>query len=390
MKICAYCGKELPDFALFCADCGNRVEDAPAAETPVEDVPVQAPKKKRWVRILVAIVSAVAVLFFTFDFIFNWFGLFSPMARVSRATMRTLKADSLTLSTAVKVNSNDDYSEQSATLRMVVDEKAQKLNRYTTSSYYSEMNEKISRSESVTATGNGRQYSYTTMDGTVTYGVIGEVDDEEYFDWREDLDDEIDWEDIVEDAELEDYIDADEAEDFVRVLNRKYFGNRRWLKKNAGYTKKGNTYTFHPDTETFLEALADIVDESDAVTRKGKREFEDGIDEWLDQLDEEDVKLDIEISFTIKGRYLSNLHIEYTMVVEGETTECEMDIDISDVNRTKISKSEVRSVKNTVNEYLEAEGITYDECDLCSDFGRLYTYSGRDLCWDCYDERKYG
>lgn len=390
MKICAYCGKELPDFALFCDDCGNRVAEAPAAETPMEDTSVQVPKKKRWVRTVVAIVSAVAVLFFTFSFIFNWFGLFSPMARVSRATMRTLKADSLTLSTAVKVNSNNYYSEQSTTLRMVVDEKAQELNRYTTSSYYSEMNEKISRSESVTATGNGRQYSYTTMDGTVTYGVIGEVDDEEYFDWREDLDDEIDWEDIVEDAELEDYIDADEAEDFVRVLNRKYFGNRRWLKKNAGYTKKGNTYTFRPDTETFLEALADIVDESDAVTRKGKREFEDGIDEWLDQLDEEGVKLDMEISFTIKGRYLSNLHIEYTMVVEGETTECEMDIDISDVNRTKISKSEVRSVKSTVNEYLEAEGITYDECDLCSDFGRLYTYSGRDLCWDCYDERKYG
>ena len=121
MKICAYCGRELPDFALFCADCGNRVEDAPAAETPMEDTAVKAPKKKRWVRNLVAIVSAVAVLFFTFDFIFNWFGLFSPMARVSRATMRTLKADSLTLSTAVKVNSNDYYSEQSTTLRMVVD-----------------------------------------------------------------------------------------------------------------------------------------------------------------------------------------------------------------------------------------------------------------------------
>ena len=143
MKICAYCGKELPDFALFCDDCGNRVAEAPAAETPVEDVPVQAPKKKRWVRILVAIVSAVAVLFFTFSFIFNWFGLFSPMARVSRATMRTLKADSLTLSAAVKVNSNNYYSEQSTTLRMVVDEKAQELNLYTNSSYYSEMNEKI-------------------------------------------------------------------------------------------------------------------------------------------------------------------------------------------------------------------------------------------------------
>ena len=390
MKTCTYCGKELPDFALFCDGCGNRVEEPPAAEIPVEEAPMQAPKKKRWGRAVVAIVSAVAVLFFTFSFVFNWFGLFSPMAQIGRATMRTLKADSLTLSADIKVKSNSYYSEQSTTLRMVVDEKAQEVNRYSTSSYYSELNEKNSRSESVSTTSNGREYSYSTEDGTVTHGTIVEVDDEEYFDWREDMEEEIDWEEVIEDAELEDYIDADKVEDFVRVLNRKYFGNRRWLKKNAGYTKKGNTYTFRPDAETFLEALADIVDESDAFTREGKREFEDGIDNLLNQMDENGVKPDMEMSFTVKGRYLSNIHIEYAMAVEGETNEVEMDIDISDVNDTEISKSEVRSVKNTVNEYLEAEGITYDECDECSDFGRLYTYSGRDLCWDCYDERKYG
>lgn len=387
MKICMYCGQSLPDEAVFCAGCGNRLD----AVEPYEEAPVaDKPKKKKILIAVIAAVSAVAVLFFTFSFIFNWFGLFSPMARVARATMRTVQADSMTIDVGIKTTSGDYYAERSAIARIVIDEEAEEVHRYSENSYYVNYGDQVSRSEGASATSNGREYTYSAVDGKVTSGRISEVDDKEFFDQREEIEEEIDWEEVIEEAGWEDILDEDEMDNFVRELNRKYFGNRRWLKKNAGYSKKGNTYTFRPDTETFIEALADIVDESDAFTRKGKREAEEGFDKLLDNLDKDGTDLDIEVSFTVKGRYLSNVHIEYAMAAEGDTEEVELDIDISDVNKTEIPKSDVRYVKDTVNEYLEVKGIKYDECDVCSDFGRLYAYGGKDLCWDCYDERKYG
>lgn len=387
MKICMYCGHSLPDEAVFCAGCGNRVDAVePHEEAPVAD----KPKKKKILIAVIAAVSAAAVLFFTFEFCFNLVGIFSPMGRIARATMRTVQADSMTIDVDIKTTSGNSYSEQSTIARIVIDEEAEEVHRYSENSYYRKYRDQVSRSEEASATSNGREYTYSAVDGKVTSGRISEVDDKEFFDQREDVEDEIDWEEVIEEAGWEDILDEDEMDNFVRELNRKYFGNRRWLKKNAGYTKKGNTYTFRPDAETFIEALADIVDESDAFTRKGKREAEEGFDELLDALDESDAKFDVEVSFTVKGRYLSNVHIEYAMAAEGDTEEVELDINISDVNKTEIPKSDVRYVKDTVNEYLEVKGIKYDECDVCSDFGRLYTYSGRDLCWDCYDERKYG
>lgn len=387
MKNCMYCGQSLPDEAVFCAGCGNRVD----AVEPYEEAPVaDKPKKKKILIAVIAAVSAAAVLFFTFEFCFNLVGIFSPMGRIARATMRTVQADSMTIDVDIKTTSGSYYSEQSTIARIVIDEEAEEVHRYSENSYYRKYRDQVSRSEEASATSNGREYTYSAVDGKVTSGRISEVDDKEFFDQREDVEDEIDWEEVIEEAGWEDILDEDEMDDFVRELNRKYFGNRRWLKKNAGYTKKGNTYTFRPDAETFIEALADIVDESDAFTRKGKREAEEGFDELLDALDESDAKFDVEVSFTVKGRYLSNVHIEYAMAAEGDTEAVELDINISDVNKTEIPKSDVRYVKDTVNEYLEVKGIKYDECDVCSDFGRLYTYSGRDLCWDCYDERKYG
>lgn len=392
MKRCAYCGVALPDEAAFCSGCGNRVVAAPAYEQPpvpdddlfVDGVAAEPTPKRglRWVPILSA-VCAVAVLLLAFDFCFTWVGVFSPVGRLARAAMRTVKAGSMTVDFSYKYTRGDDCSEDFGTAKVVIDHKAEEVN------YITQYGEEGDEYEEISATSNGREYGYTAKDGTVTHGWISEVDDEEFFDWLEDMEDDVDWEDVIEDAELEDYLDADEMDDFVRKLDRKYFGNRRWLKKNMGYSKKGNTYTFRPDAETLLEALADIVDESDAFTRKGKREVEDGIDELLDDLDDSDVKLDVEISFTVKGRYLSNLHIEYEVEADGEQLAVEMDIDISDVNRTKISKSEVRSVKNTVNEYLEAEGIEYGGCDACGDFGKMYDYYGSDLCSECYYDRKY-
>ena len=397
MKTCANCGSLLPDEAAFCANCGQPMAAEPAYEpAPVdvepyaEDIPAEQPKKKHRGRAVVAIVGAVAVLFFTFEFCFNLVGLFSPMGRVARAAMRTLKADSLTLSIEQKTEMSNYYNEQSATMRMVVDQKEEVVDTYIESSYCLKYGETTERHESVSATANGREYSYSTRDGVVTYGRISETDNEEYFEFREQLEEDIDWDDVIEDADLEDYLREDEMDRFVRQLFRKYFGNRRWLKKNAGYTKKGNTYTFRPDGETFFEALADIVDESNAFTRKGKKEVEEGIEEILDALEESDAKFDVEVSFTVKGRYLSNIHIAYDVDAEGENGKVEMDIGISDVNRTKISKADVRGVKNTVNEYLEAEGIEYDECDECDDFGRMYDYNGKEYCYECYSKRKYG
>lgn len=386
MKNCMYCGQSLPDEAVFCAGCGNRADAVePHEEAPVAD----KPKKKNLIAVIAA-ASAAAVLFFTFEFCFNLVGIFSPMGRVARAAMHTLKADSLTLAVDTKTEMSNYYSEQSTTVRMVVDQKEEMVNTYTEGNYYVKYGEEeILRQEGVSVTGNGREYTYSTRDGVVTDGRISETDSDEYFEWREQLEEEIDWEEVIEEAGWEDILDEDEMDRFVRELNRKYLGNRHWLKKNAGYSKKGNTYTFRPDGETFLEALADIVDESDAFTRKGKREVEDGIDELLDALDESESKFDVEVSVTVKGRYLSNIHIAYDIDAEGEQGKVEMDIDISDVNDTKISKSEVRAVKNTVNEYLDAEGIEYDECDLCSDFGKMYDYNGQELCNDCYFDKKY-
>lgn len=394
MRKCTICRQEWPDGSMFCGVCGGVTEEVPASvnSVPMEDIftPVtdDTPPKKRiptWLLLAVAAVLLCAML--TVGFIYNWFGLFSPWGRLGRATARALKADSATITYSLEVTSDSDHSEQTGEIYLVLDEDAEEVFAYFV---LEDGNER-----QVAAVDGDRSYNYRAEDGTVQYASVGDVDADELFDARDELLDSLkerdpDWDDILEDAGLEDYLDADEMDKFVRQLGRKYFGNRRWLKENMGYSRKGNTVTLRPDPETFLEALLEIVEDSDAFTRKGKREIGDALDEALDALDEAEADLDIEISFTTTGRYLSNIHLEVSGEVDGEEGAVELDIDISNVNKTEVEQSDIRYVRNLVEEWLEQEGIRYDECDVCSDFGELEYYDGRYLCWDCYYDRKYG
>lgn len=394
MRKCTVCNHEWPDAVLFCGVCGGSTEEVPtpayvapegAAFVPVEE---ETPIKKKSLKGLwLALVAVVLCGALVTGFITNWFGLFSPWSKVGRAALRVFKADSATIAFRMEQHDDGDDGETiDGTLYVVLDEDAEEITGYM------ELNNGGSQ---VVAIDGDRGYEYTTSeDNVVTSAEINEVDSEEFFDMRDEFLDALkerdtDWEDVIDDLGWEDYLDEDEMDKFVRQLNRKYFGNTRWLKKNMGYSRKGNTISFDIDPEKFLEALLDIVDDSDAFTRQGKREIGDALEEALDALDEQEADVSIKISFTVKGLYLSNVHMELSGEVDGEEGHIEVDADISDVNKTEVTRDEIRDVRSIVDRWLEAEGIIYDECEECSDFGEVQYYQGEYLCDSCYYERRY-
>lgn len=393
MKTCTGCGKELPDYAMFCEECGGRAEAVTTnvvEETPAgfEQPPVEK-KPKGWLRKLL-IAAAVLCVLVVVGLFTNWFGLVSPLAKVGKSMMRTLKAESGTIVYSVKTTSEDYVSENVTEMRLVLDEEEKTYKAYIVTDRYTERNGDFSSSTSMYATDGDRGYSCTLRGDEVTWVNIVEEDTEEFFEQREKLfekQEDVDWDDVLEELDLEDYLEADEMDDFIKDVAKKYLGNRRWLKKNMGYSRQGNTITFDVDPETFIEAVLDVVDESDVFTRKAKREIEDGLEAALDALDDTD--LDIVFSFTTKGRYLSNIHLEMSGDIDGEEGKVEMDLTISDINKTDVSKTDIRKVKNLVKERLDEEGIEYTYCAICGEYGEICEYADGQICWDCYYEDRF-
>lgn len=395
MKYCAACGQELPDYAAFCGNCGGAVSQEP--------IPAEKPKKKRaWLLPVVlsaAVLAAVAVV----GWLTNWFGLVSPLHGLSKAVARTAAADSYTLRIVQEIENENYTNTQKRTVRQVIDEDEEEVTTYSKMEYEVHYgNEKDTYDRVYTVTNlitNDTEYGYCEYDDSEEYAYTNELEDysKKILDQRKSIED-IDWEEFIEQLGWESVLDADEMEDFIEDLYKECLSDKRWLEKKMGFSRKGNTYTFKPDAAVLFEEIIDIVNESDAFQRAAQKEIEEKLTDLLEDLEDNDADLDVELSFTVKGRYLSAIHMLVKGEIDGEEGRMEMDITLSDVGKTEISKDEIRRQKNRVNDWIDehycdecdaslANAEVHGDCPYCGGHGDLnYSVDGEDCCYDCYIE----
>lgn len=388
MKKCTICGKIMPDAAEFCDACFGPLvmAEVPADEpvsaptgVPASDAesaftPAPAPKKKlpnllamsKWMKITLASVAVVGVVAVV-GLLTNWFGLVSPLNKLGKAVMKTVSADSLTITCSGKrTTSYGDVYREKGTYKVVLDKEKEKLTILMENDEYTSLYDK------------GTTYYYSEPEGDYRgYASIYEDDDDEVsdtvFDIYNDVYDgkKIHWDEVVKAFDLDDYVDDDEIDEFVKTVYKECLNNREWLEECLDYDKKGNTYTFKPDVEELGESIIDLVDDSDAFKRKAKRGIEDEIDWYIEAA--EDADADITITITLKRGYLSNIHVEYS---DSYDNELELDIDITDVNKTVI---DTKKIKNEVEDLLEENA-----CHECGEEYGQYEDDGVYLCWECY------
>ena len=400
MKKCSICGKKLPDYAVFCDGCGGEavtVEEvapvnvaeefvdgvAPVAleDLPVEPVETVPQKKKGAVKWILIAAAAILCLLALVGWLTNWFGLVSPLHKLGKAMTKTFTADSFTINVTYKVTADGDTEEQEMTYCQVIDEKAETVTVYQESTSTHEGEDGLVERTSMSLIEKDKSYSCSLSNGKVSYASIAEKKNytSDVLEQRNATKD-MSWDEIIDAADLEDVLDADEMDAFVDHLYKDYFANKRWLKEEMGFIRDGNTYTFNVDLEDFVEWMIDVVDDADAFKKDARSSIKQGLKYYLEEMDESDTNLNLELSFTVEGRYLSNVHLELSGEVDGEKGRVEIDVAITDVNSTEITSA--KKVKEKVNEWLEAEGIVYDECRECDDFGRVY--GPNLLCSDCY------
>ncbi len=419
MKYCPNCGKELPDEAAFCGECGCAMPVAQAevyAETAYpegyaqtyaegypeaypqaypqaypEYIPEQPPKKKKtWLWILLGVlgvlIAAAVVGFFT-----NWFGLVSPLHGLGKAFAKTGSAESMTVKMTLKYTDEDGESEkESGEIRVVLDEDEEKI-------YY------ITESEGSTMLfDDGDVYTYIEAEDEddYDYAYVQESEEsagKEYFEAYEDFYDgkDIDWEEWVEFAELEDYIKANKMEDFIKEFNKEYLCNSEWLEKTLGFEKDGNTYTFEPNFKRLSKEVTKIVDDSRAFTDEAKEIVEEAMEEVKEGAEEDDISLTV--SFTVKGGVISEIAIKAT---SGDN-KVEYTIEITDVNKTSITSADREEIRDKVEQLIDEntcdtcgdtlwfqdEDDYHGDCSFCDDHGDLrYTVDDKPACYDCYYE----
>lgn len=371
MKKCSACGKELPDHAIFCEICGGRAEEvtlevaeveAPVVESPVvTQTPVEKKSKKGLLILMIA--AAAVVLLAVVGLLTNWFGLVSPLNKIGKAVMRTADADSIT----IKYRQSHEYGwgdyewEEEATIKAVVDKEKNKATIL------------VEDDNSVSLYEDGDEYYYRSdyEDGR-DYANVHEGNPDEVEDVMDEVKDvfdgkKINWGELVEKAELEDEIDKDEIDAFLKTLYKECLNNRKWRKECLGYQKDGKTYTFEPDVEALSESLIELCDNSDAFSRLAKREIESAIEDLMDS------DVDITLSITLKGRYVSKISLE----LKSGDYKREIEIEISDVNETEI---DANKVIDKVERIMEENA-----CDRCGEYyGEYYAGEGEYWCYDCY------
>ena len=425
MKKCSVCGKEWEDHVSFCAACGNPTVPVEAAPMPVEAAPMPAedatvavehapvavenatvavenapvavemapveaeavPAKKsfkKWLPAIIASVAAVAILLS--GLLTSWFGLAAPHRRIAKALKNTLTAKSYTL-TLTNEEVGEDYSYSiKSTGRVTVDEKKKSVTTYGKGTYvYESTSDDESEKNAynyVSIIENDIQYQYQLdEDGKVDDATIQEMKDYSKNVFKERaMWDVPDWEHFLKQQGWNEHMNAGKMDALVEDVIKEYLSDRKWLKKTAGMTKQGNTYTFNPDAKDLLKDMLDVVEDSKAFTDKA--------DEWADKLSNrlKDIKskktdMDIELSITIEGRYVTKISIEIEEVTDGKKYVTKTEYAYSDINKTDVSKKDVDKVKGEVNAWLEEKGIVYDHCAKCEELLKIHKDK---LCYDCY------
>ena len=361
MKFCASCGVQLEDTANVCTVCGAQ---QPSLEPQMASdfvYPVEEPLKKKHGKVVLLVVlffflgtAAIAVLgYFT-----GCFGILSPVDRIALAAKRTMLADNFTASIEYEYTYESATDTQELDLRYVVDKGKENLTLFYESDYATSLIHE-----------DGRYY----VDDD-DYGYTGDIDTDEFFETYNQLSgkeeqEEIDWDDLIEDADLEEYVKGDAMEDFLEEFYDELLDDSKWQKNTLGLKKDGNTYTFTPNIQKTYDDVVALAKDKGVMTSELKdniKYYEEDIEETIQDID------DLAISFTLKGRYLSQIVVEVTY----QKYTVRYTIDFSDVNETQISKKEIEDFIDQAEELEEK-----DKCPTCGT--RRY---GSDHCWKCEEQ----
>lgn len=356
---CPKCGNTMPEGAVFCGACGNRLEvqTAPTQETyvpkqqetvaapatpvqeqpPVEPVceqpaapayepayvpptPVtpEAPKAKKksltWLWILIAaavLVASVVVV----GALTGWFGLVKPVRTVLKATEKTLLAENFTMelkASGEKLTVKCSINVDNKTITAVVEDEDGEIQ----SVIYD-------------------NYAIEEYDGEYYYEDLSE-DIEPIFEYYEEGKDNkfsAEWiTGLLEDAGAFDDQDVD-VDEFEKCLDKfmRQADKTSWLKKHAGY-KKG-----FEDGATVHEFDLNPKDLGTGSLKFFKSCFEDEDDyddamEELEDMDKDDYE-EVKVSFSVKGGKLVGL----TAKADGT----KFTISFTDINKTDIDYDEL-------------------------------------------------
>lgn len=402
MKFCIKCGKEIDDGEILCPDCkenqtletaeqepetkdenSNDLQSETETNVPLSPItsdenapevteeepkeinndfqPVMmplAPKKKKKgllisLIVVVLLISGVVIA----GFLTDWFGIISPFDKLVLAFKNTLEADSLT----VKWEVSAGKSSGEVDARIIIDREKEEFTAFieannTSRLYYDE-----------------KLYYY---DEDSDYADTLNFDTDEIFDSYNDVYSEegVDWDELIDKLSLKKFIDADKMDAFIEALRTNYLNNSEWMTKALDFKRESNVYSISPDLEMIYDDILDLAKDMDVLKKDGKNaisEAQKNIDKIIEQLE-------IEVSITLDGNYISKIEAEMSF----DNSIIEFVIEISDINDTEITEEEIEDFIDEVKEAIEN-----DKCPDCGErmYGTETCYNCPMYCYDCYD-----
>ena len=325
---CTHCNCELPDDSLFCANCGKPIAPpvpaqpapqapVPAAEPVAAAVPAQKPhKSKKWLLWggigLGIVVIALIILLLT--------GVLGGKDYPQDGVENLLEKGNFT----AEVNA----AGEKYTFQVDIDWKREELTVYAEAD-----------GEFAFAIYDGYYIESSYSNGYYAYYVGNQIDVffEDY-----DPDEEIDWEEVLSlvalfltpQADVDDYVDTDQLARCMDTLTRK-LQDKKWLEKNAGYTReKEDGVTLHiyePDLYDLACALLDMF--APCIEDEDLYDYaQEALDEYEDTLSMVKIKLEL----GMKDHYLVS--------AEAKIAGVKFKAAIEDIGKTRIDIDELEEM----------------------------------------------
>lgn len=415
MNICPICGKENRENSKFCFSCGasltqndnNNIivenvnephptenaltneqplnsEFTEATTQPVMDnltdfISEEPPKKKKKSIIITAIISVFVIVGVVIaGFLTDWFGLISPLDKLSQAFINTFSAKNFTVEMSVQTLGNSIGMD----LKYVINPETKKL------IILGETEQSGAVSNILIYKGDGYTYS---KQGDTTYAEITKniINEEEIFEKYNELQDdpeEVDWEDLIEELKIEKYINGDKFEALLNDFYNNKFSNEEWIKSYLGFKEDGNTYIFSPDLKKLVDEIANTCYDSDAFSNEVKESMREVLknEQLATILDQIDIKLTI----TLDDGYVSEMKLTLNV---PNTPAIILSYKFKDINKTEIGEKEIEDFKATVQKIIDdntcqqcGEQTFFEIHGECPECGKHSDISfGDGVCWEC-------
>lgn len=344
-----------------------------------QEAPQPAKKKNFGAMIGVAVAAVVIVGIVVAGFLTNWFGLAGgPLGTLVTAFEKTITSNSMTAEASVTRKSDGYKDKTKGDIRFQYDKKEEKFLIW------------VESDDAVTALDG--KYIYYCSD---SYAYTEKIDDDYYFELYTDFRNskEIDYDDIIDTLELDDYVKGRKIEGFLETFKKECLGNKEWLQDYLGFEKNGNTYSFCAEVDELLEELIDRMDEARVLDLDS-----DDVDELIEMYE----GVELEATVVIKNNTVS----QFTFEMSDDEYSIEFDLELTDINKTKITQDELDELENDIEafgededdddyehdhdddydyDYTETEADDdYGYCDNCNAYEELYYWYGDYLCFDCY------